>query len=191
MKIGVYVGSFNPVHKGHVQTVKYLLKNNILDRVVIIPTLDYWEKTGLIALPHRVAMWQYYANEQIIIDERKSHFSYTYEILNEVKKENPNDELYLIIGADNIKQFHKWKKVDEILENHVMIMPRDGIDVNVFFKRYKKKDKFIIANGFKNLDISSTFIRENLQNRNMKKLENIIDHEVLDYIINNNLYKGE
>jgi len=189
MKIGVYVGSFNPVHNGHISTVEYLLEENILDRVIIIPTLDYWDKKELIELHHRVAMWKIFENEKIIIDDSKSHLSYTYEVLSEVKKEYFHDEIYLIIGADNIKEFYKWKNVSEILENYVMIIPRDGIDVSDFLKNYEARDKFVIASRFVSLNISSTFIRENIKNRDMKKLENILDKQVLDYIIQNNLYK--
>lgn len=191
MKIGVYVGSFNPVHKGHIQTARYLLEKNILDRVILIPTLDYWNKKGLVKLPHRVAMLRFYENERIIVDNSKSHLPYTYEIMKEIKKEHPNDDIILIIGADNIKNFHKWEKVDEILKNYVMIIPRDGININDFLNNYEKKNKFIVVNDFKSVDISSTLIRKNIKDKNFKKVKDLIDDDVLNYIIQNNLYKGE
>ena len=51
MKIGVYVGSFNPVHIGHIKIVKYLINNNYFDKVIIIPTGNYWNKQNLTILP--------------------------------------------------------------------------------------------------------------------------------------------
>lgn len=191
MKIGIYVGSFNPVHKGHIQTVNYLLERNLLDKVIIIPTLDYWDKRGLVKLPHRVAMLKFYENKNIIIDDSKSYLPYTYEVMNAVKEEYQGDDIYLIIGADNIKEFHKWKKVDEILKNYVMIIPRDEININDLLKNYEQKNKFIVVNKFKKLDVSSTFIRENIESGNIQKLTELIDNKILDYIIKNNLYKGE
>lgn len=53
MKVGVYVGSFDPVHKGHEKIVDYLLSNNYLDKIIVIPTKDYWDKNDLLSLDIR------------------------------------------------------------------------------------------------------------------------------------------
>ena len=55
MKIGVYVGSFNPVHKGHIKVVKKVLKEYV-DKVLIVPTLSYWDKNNLISITDRINM---------------------------------------------------------------------------------------------------------------------------------------
>ena len=67
MKIGVYVGSFNPVHIGHIHIVNYLIDNNYLDKVIIIPTKGYWDKDNLIDLKHRINMLKYLENDFIMI----------------------------------------------------------------------------------------------------------------------------
>ena len=54
MKIGVYVGSFNPVHKGHIKIANYIVDNNLVDKLLIIPTQNYWGKNNLISLQDRI-----------------------------------------------------------------------------------------------------------------------------------------
>ena len=66
MKIGVYVGSFNPVHKGHIQIVNELL--NDLDKVIIVPTGNYWNKNDLVDINHRINMWKFYQNEKMVYE---------------------------------------------------------------------------------------------------------------------------
>lgn len=190
MKIGVYVGSFNPVHKAHMQIVDNLLKKNILNRVIVIPTLDYWDKKGLALLPHRVAMLKFYENEKIIVDDSKSHLSYTYEIMDAIKRENKMDDIYLIIGADNVKEFHRWKNVQSILQNHVILIPRKGINVIPYIEKFKEKDNFIIMQGDE-IDISSTNIRKFIQEGNIEQLRKDLDDDVLRYILDNKLYRED
>lgn len=190
MKVGVYVGSFNPVHKGHENIVEYLLKEKYLDKIIIIPTLNYWDKQNLINIEARTHMLNLvFKNNNIIVDNSLSKYEYTYEILNHLKEKSKADELYLIIGADNIINFHKWKNVDSILENYVIIIPRDDIDIKKYIKKYKQKDKFILTKDFKCENISSTIIRENLINGKLKCLNNIIDEHVLDYIVKEKIYE--
>ena len=66
MKIGVYVGSFNPVHKGHMKIVKHLIKNNYLDKVIVIPTGAYWDKQNLIDINDRISMLKFYERRKTL-----------------------------------------------------------------------------------------------------------------------------
>ena len=93
MKIGIFVGSFNPVHKGHIKIVKHLIENKYLDKVIIIPTGNYWNKQNLIDIDDRINMLKFYQNDSIIIDNKLNNLTYTYEIMNELKREYEN--LYL------------------------------------------------------------------------------------------------
>ena len=74
MKIGVYVGSFNPVHKGHIKIANYIVDNNLVDKLLIIPTQNYWGKTNIISLQDRVNMLKKYETSRIIIDSDFSDF---------------------------------------------------------------------------------------------------------------------
>ncbi|MBQ7140227.1 MAG: nicotinate (nicotinamide) nucleotide adenylyltransferase [Bacilli bacterium] len=183
MKIGVYVGSFNPVHIGHKYVMDYLFDNNYLDKIIVIPTKEYWNKTNLVDIKHRVNMLKFYENEKIIINDYLNDYEYTYEILNVLKRENPNNELYLIIGADNIEKFHLWKNVEEILKHKVIILNRDDIEIDKYVNKFKQKDNFIILKNFEKIDISSTEIRNNIDEKSK-----YLDYNIYKYIKSKNLY---
>ena len=68
MRLGIYIGSFNPPHRGHINVVNYLLDNDYVDRVLIIPTLGYWDKQDLISLEHRINMLKIFENDKIVVD---------------------------------------------------------------------------------------------------------------------------
>ena len=182
MKIGVYVGSFNPPHKGHIKIANHLIENKYVDKILIIPTNNYWNKTNLIDLNHRINMLNIFKNENIIINNTLNNLEYTYQIIRELKKDN--NEYSLILGADNITNFDKWKNYKELLNLELLIINRNNIDIKEHLDKINKKNKYKIIN-IKNIDISSTYIRENL---NKKDILNIIDKRVLDYIKKEKLY---
>lgn len=182
MKIGVYVGSFNPVHKGHIQIVNELL--NDLDKVIIVPTGNYWNKNDLVDINHRINMWKFYQNEKIIINETLNNLKYTYLILNELSK--IYNELFLIIGADNLIEFDKWQNYQQILNYDLIIINRNNIDINYYLNKYNIK-KYIIKNNLK-LNISSTMIRNLIKENKFDKLNQFLDDNVLNYIKKYKLY---
>ena len=186
MKIGVYVGSFNPPHKGHIKIVNHLI-NNYLDKIIIIPTGNYWEKIDLVNINDRINMLKFYENESVIIDNKNNNIEYTYQILNKLKKEYKEDSLNLIIGADNIVNLNKWKNYKEILTYNLIIINRNNIKTLDYLEMLNKKDKYIIVNDLPDIHISSTQIRNKLKN-NEKDISIYIDDCVLNYILENNLY---
>ena len=184
MKIGVYVGSFNPVHKGHKYIMDFLINNNYLDKIIVIPTMEYWDKTDLINIEHRINMLKFYENENIIVNTSLNKLKYTYEILESLNKDYPNDCLHLIIGADNLINFHQWKNIDKLLNNKVIVINRNGINIDDLLSNYNNKNNFVVINGFKEINISSSYIRNNLI-----KCKDMLDINIYNYIILNNLYK--
>ena len=187
MRLGIYVGSFDPVHKGQKKIVDYLIDNNYVDKVLVIPTGTYWDKTGIIPVNYRIDMWNYYKSDNIIIDNRYNDLEYTYMILDRLKEEC-DDELYLIIGADNVINFDKWKNYKEILNNKILVIPREGIDIEKYLDKYDNKNNFILVDGFKEMDISSTNIRDLLKRKRYDEVEEYLDKEIIEYIKKNNLY---
>lgn len=187
MRVGVYVGSFNPVHEYHMTIAKHITEKNIVDKVIVIPTLGYWDKQNLVDLNDRIKMLKFYESEKIKIDTMHNNLEYTYQILDALKKET-NDEYYLIIGADNLETLHLWKEIDKILENKILVINRDGIEVN---KYIEGKENFILVNDLPSRDISSTYIRKCIATSSYKELKNIINEKVLEYIIKNKIYKWE
>ena len=182
MKIGVFIGSFNPVHNGHVKIVNELLK--CLDKIIVVPTGNYWDKNDLIDIKHRINMWKYFETDRIIIDEQNNDLKYTYLILDNLKNKYQNDDLYLIIGADNIVDFDKWCNYKDILKYHLIIINRNDIDIKYYIKKFNIKNYLIV--NIDNINISSTLIRKLINDDN--KLNNLIDKNVLKYIKNNRLY---
>ena len=181
MKLGVYIGSFNPVHIGHIKVVNYLLDNNYLDKILIVPTLNYWDKNDLASITDRINMLSFFASDKIMIDKEHNHLIYTYELLKELEKVY-QDELYLIIGADNIINFDKWKNYEKLLEYPIIVMNRDNIDINKFIEKYPNNN-FIIINNYPYIRVSSSGIRKRIDSK-------YLDKRVFDYIKKNNLYRG-
>lgn len=187
MRVGIYVGSFDPVHKGHKMVVDYLLNNDYVDKVLVIPTGAYWDKTEIIPVNYRIDMWNYYKSDRIVVDKRYNDIEYTYMILDKLEREC-DDELYLIIGADNVINFDKWKNYQKILERKILVIPRENIEMDKYFSRYEKKDNFIVVEGFKEVDISSKEIRGLLHDGKYDEVEKYLDKEIIEYIKKNDLY---
>lgn len=181
MRIGVYVGSFNPVHKGHIEVARHLINENIVDIVLMLPTPNYWDKKDLIDIDKRVAMLKLCEEENIKVDNIHNNHLFTYEVLESLKEDYKDDKLYLIIGADNIEKFYLWKNFDEIMKNKVIVLPRYGINIDSLLSRYDK-NRFVIARGFSEINASSTEIRKNTDS-------SYLDEKVRKYIIENSLYK--
>lgn len=174
MKIGVYVGSFNPVHKGHINVANYLLDNNYVDKVIMIPTPNYWDKKNLINIEDRINMLKFYENDRIIIDTKHNEYQYTCDILESLKKEY-DGQLYLIIGSDNLEKFHLWKNVDKIMQNMIIVLKRNEDD-----KLEKFNKNFILIDKWEPLKASSTEVR------NGNTL--LLDKPVYEYIKKRKLY---
>lgn len=188
MRIGVYVGSFNPFHKGHKHVVDFLLDNDYIDKIIIIPTGNYWNKINLISTKDRVDMIKKYSSDKIIIEENINNLPYTYQVLDKLKEIYPKDTLYLIIGSDNLVNFHLWKNIDSILENKVIVLSRGEINMQEYINKFENSNNFIIANNFIKIDISSTEIRNMIKEKNYQDLSKYLDDNIIKYISENNLY---
>ncbi|MDO5440540.1 MAG: nicotinate (nicotinamide) nucleotide adenylyltransferase [Erysipelotrichaceae bacterium] len=183
MKIGIYSGSFAPVHKGHIKIVREVLKSKSVDKVLIVPTKEYWDKKINYSLKDRINMLKLYETKHIEIDTKLNNTNGTYELLSKYQSKHPNDEFYLILGADNLTQFEKWINYRKLLEYPFIIIKRDKQGCSYIKKRMKELNKtnYIILD-IPNIEISSTFIRENINNP--KLLRNKIDPRVYNYIKN-------
>ena len=184
MKIAVYVGSFNPVHKGHIKVVKKILKEYV-DKVIIVPTMSYWNKNNLISIKDRINMLKLYETKDIVIDNKNNNYEFTYQVLRNIQDEYKNDKIYLVIGDDLLKDFDKWKNVSEILKYNIIVIRRNDIEESIY-KKYENYN-FIVKNKISSKEISSTIVRNMILNNNKDVLK-YIDLKVYDYIKRNNLY---
>lgn len=176
------MGIFNPPHKGHISVANYLVNHNIVDKVIIVPTGNYWDKQNVIETKHRINMLKFFEKDNIIIDTKNTDYKYTYELMRKLKKDYPKDALYMIIGADNIVNFDKWEHYQELLNYPIIIMNRDGIDISKYTKNYQ--GDFIIVNDSPRIDVSSTISRKDINSK-------YLDKKVIDYIRKNHLYEKE
>ena len=183
MRIGVYCGSFAPVHLGHIGIVRQALKEKAADMVIIVPSSDYWNKKVAIDLDTRIKCLKVYESENIIIDEDPEDLEapYTYVLMERLLKKYPDDELCLMLGADNLTKFKDWKNSQYLLDNYpFIVMNRDDLNCEELLKQLNKEDYFLLHCD--NFDISSTFIRENLDNYEL--IRDMVDKEVVDILLN-------
>lgn len=178
MRIAVYPGSFNPVHKGHIRIARYLLKKKIADRVLIVPTGNYWDKQDLLPLEDRIAMLKIFEKDGIVIEEEENELPYTYQLMRELRKRWPENELQLVLGADNLPRFDEWKNYRELLEYPFLLVRRNGIDIKKEMAELNKNDYRILL--LKEMDISSTYIREHLEN--YEDVRGMLDIRVWRYL---------
>lgn len=209
LRIGVQIGSFNPIHYGHIRMLEHSLSK--LDKVIIVPASNPYGKTDMAELDHRLIMvWKgiediihpVLRTNIIISDIDKRVGGYTSDVLEELQKEYPNSELVLIIGEDLYEGLYNFHKAEWILENfEVMVFSRlyKKLDENksynsIFSSLVKKKITFITGWGGKN--ISSTMIREIIkQHKDLNdgsdllfKLAYYTSASVSSYIERNGLY---
>ena len=187
MKIGIYPGSFDPIHLGHIKIVNKILQDKIVDKVLIVPTGDYWTKNVVASLQDRINMVKLFANENILVEEKDNSIKATYDFLKAKEKEYKNDEIWLILGGDNLENLHKWINYMKLIEYPFIVIKRNGFNEKYIEKRfnsmYKRNFKIL---DIPNIDISSTYIRENINNKEV--LNDVLDPEVLKYIRNNHIY---
>ena len=183
MRIGIYCGSFNPVHKGHIRIVNQCLEQSLVDVVFIIPTGNYWYKTDLMDLNKRIHMLRFYEDRKIRVADQYSEYQYTYQIFEKLEEDYPYDEKILILGADNLEKFDEWMNYEYLLKFEFIIIRRNDLDQGYVENRMKQlgKENYKILN-IDNIDISSTYIRENLDDYD--KIKDLIDLEVYQFLIN-------
>lgn len=186
MKIGIFGGCFSPPHKSHQKIVLELL--NYVDKVIIVPTGNKYNKIELVDDYKRVEMLKLMFNDdRIIISdyEFKNELTYTYQTLDHFKEEYPNDEIYFITGTDNIKEIKTWRNYEYLLKTYKFLIVKRGNDnIEKVIKEWPLANLIPVDIKFKN--ISSTQIRKRIKEH--KSLYNFVDKEVIKYIIDNKLY---
>lgn len=184
MKIGIFGGTFNPPHLTHLNIARELLRLKYLDKIIFVPTGNMYNKKELIDIKYRLDMLKLmtkdYKDMTVSDYENKKQVVYTYETLDYFKKIYNNSEIYFIMGADNLKQIDSWKNSDYILNNYKFIVINRNNDIVI------KRDN-ITCFRVKNNDISSTFIRNNINNNDI--IKRYLDKNVLEYIRKEKLYE--
>ena len=169
IKTGLYGGSFNPIHIGHIQLSQALLDEHLVDEMwlLVSPQNPFKVNQKLLDDNARLELAQLAVRDipNITVSDYEFHLprpSYMVHTLEHLRKEFPEREFILIIGADNWERFPMWYKSEEILAHHqVIVYPRPGCLLQDI------PEGVTVANT-PLIDISSTEIRENIKNPNYR-----------------------
>jgi len=184
MRIGIIGGSFNPPHKMHKELGLMVLRNNLVDKVIYVPTGDKYPKNDLIEGIHRFQMLKLMCKDNLNLEvsdiEIKTGKMATYQTINYFKKLYSTDQIYFILGSDLYAELNTWKHSQYLKEQCYFIL----IDRIGFHHKLDLTDKTIICK--ENIkELSSTYIRNNL---NQAIREELLDKSVIDYIKKHKLY---
>ncbi len=192
MRIGIFGGSFNPPHKMHLRMAKELLNDDLLDKIIYVPTgSKYIYKNNLVSDQDRYNMLKIMIknDERLEVSdfELQTRNIYTYETLEYFKGIYLDDEIYFILGTDNLAYVDKWKYGIELLENNnFIVIRRSTDDIEKILKKYIKYRKNIVVSEVSESNISSTLIRDKIKNK--ENVLDFIDEDVYNYILENKLY---
>ncbi len=191
MKIGVFSGSFNPIHVGHLILANYIVEFTEIEEVwlLVSPLNPQKSENELSDKYVRLEMTKLALEAYPKIKASDFEFdlpkpSYTINTLDALKVKYPEHDFTLVIGADNWAIFESWYETDKILENYKLkIYPRLGFRIKIP-DRLKQK---VEALDSPIIEVSSTFIREGIEaDKNMRPF---LTEKVYDYIIEKGLYK--
>jgi nicotinate-nucleotide adenylyltransferase len=191
MKIGLFFGSFNPVHTGHLLIANYFVQFTHLDKIwfIVSPQNPFKANDTLLDERTRLDMLKLAINGDERFNASDFEFnltrpSYTVNTLSELQKTYPNDTFIPIIGGDNLQSFHLWKDYETIIANHeIYVYRRAGFHENPLLANHPKIKIFEVPL----LNISSTYIREMLQAE--KSVKYLVPEKVEKYIKEHKLYQ--
>lgn len=195
MIIGIYSGSFNPIHLGHVALCDYMVAQGIVDEVWLIRSPLNPLKVGTTLAPDsdRQAMLElaiagHTGLRTCTIEDDLPRPNYTIQTLRALSEHYPDDEFHLIVGADNWLIFDRWRAWDTILEDyHLIVYPRPGSflpEQPVIAGRHFATVRFVEAPLY---DLSSTEVREHIAQGECP--DGMIDPKVWNYIQQSGLYR--
>lgn len=195
MRIGVFGGSFNPPHKSHMSIARKILDECFVDKVVFVPTGDFYEKADLVSFDKRFRMVELMIRDDFRMSVssmgNKREFEFTYQVLDELKKKNPDDEIFFVCGMDNLKEFCNWRRFEYILENYrILVIRRNGIDDVPLAEMFGGLTDNIIVADLDIEEISSSTIRSKLT-KGEEDFKIYLETEVYEYIKKSGLYGNE
>jgi nicotinate-nucleotide adenylyltransferase len=190
-KIAIFGGSFDPVHKSHIQTAELIFKSFDLKKMIFVIAYTPPHKTKQYAyIEDRISMLKLAARnmqkiEISLYEARKLEMVYSYQTLDYFSSLYPEDEIYMIIGSDSLLDLPTWRNIDYMAGRYKFIVAkRPGFEIN---KNVKYLDRCIFIDK-ETENISSTEIRR-LVKEDYKKAALLLDKKVYNHIIKNGLYK--
>ncbi|MDU5185342.1 MAG: nicotinate-nucleotide adenylyltransferase [Peptoniphilus harei] len=199
-KYGIFGGSFNPIHYGHLMICEYIKEEMGLDKVIFIPTGNPPHKELELSAEDRYEMVNLAISpnpdfEISDIETTRVKLSYTVDTIRELKEIYKEEKLYFLIGLDSLFQLKTWKKIEDLsqeIEFVVALRPgyidKKEINNEIDFLRENFGTKInLIKTPL--YEISSTDLRDRIHEG--KSLRYLIPKKVLDYIEESGFYKGD
>lgn len=194
--IAVFGGSFNPPANSHINLAKQILeKHNNIEKVIFVPVNVKYNKEGLASNEDRFFMLQKICenNEGLEVSDieiTSQRQLYTIETLKLIQEKYKDNEIYFVLGTDNLKELETWHNADELLKNFKMLVLERGndsieqiIDNDSFLRRYKTS--FIKIQNIEKINLSATEIRKKVKNG--ESIKELVPKEIIDKILK--LYK--
>lgn len=185
MKIGLYFGTFNPIHVGHLAIANHLVEHSDLDQIwmVVTPLSPFKKKKSLLDNHHRLEMVYLATQNYDKLQPSNIEFNlpepnYTTHTLAHLEEKYPKHNFSLIMGEDNLKSFHKWKNYESILANYELyVYPR--ISKGSTPEQFENHAKITKVNA-PIMEVSSTAIRKDIADG--KNTQPLLDPQVWKFI---------
>ena len=193
-KIGLFFGTFNPIHVGHLALAEYIYRYTALDQIcfVVTPHNPFKKKSTLLPDRERLHLVRIALEEQEGMAASAIEFSlpqpnYTAQTLAYLREQHPEAQFSLIMGEDNLMGLHKWKNVESIIEDHdIYVYPRHGSPETSENPHLEKHPKVTVVSAPR-MEISATLIRNSFKEG--KPLRNLLPKAVFEYIEGSNLFQ--
>jgi len=200
-RVAMFGGTFNPIHRGHVTVARAVVERLDLSRLVLMPSAGPPHKSSeeLAPAEDRLAMCRLAAAEDSHLavsdlELRRPPPSYTVDTLAELHREHPAAELLLVIGADMLRDFHLWRRFDEIARRARLItLPRPGVTIGPLAELRRALGDAAAEQILRDVqdtplvDISSTEIRRRLAAG--RPVDDLVSEAVARYIVEHGLYR--
>ncbi|NOR73609.1 MAG: nicotinate-nucleotide adenylyltransferase [Draconibacterium sp.] len=191
LKIGLYFGSYNPIHIGHLAIANYLVEYTDIDQLwfVVSPQNPHKNKSNLLDDYQRFEMVYRAVEGDNRLRASNIEFnlpkpSYTVNTLAYLNEQHPDYNFHILMGSDNLDFFHKWKNYKTIVENYgVIVYPRPGFDES----KFQLHKNITIVKGAPLMEISSSFIRKAIHEE--KNIRHFMPTKSFEYLEEMNFYK--
>ena len=189
-KIGIYSGSFNPIHHGHVMLANYLVEFSDLDELwfVVSPQNPLKQKSELLDDQERLKMVQLAVGDdpRFHVSDVEMHLSrpsYTINTLTALSEQYPDFQFVFICGMDSLQNFKNWRDYQKILDNYeLLVFPREGYDGGDLINH---PSVTILKTPI--LEISSTFIRQSMKEG--RDVRHFVPERVFLYMKENHFFE--
>lgn len=192
-KVGLFFGSFNPIHIGHLILANYILENSDMAELwfVVSPQNPFKDKKTLLNDHNRLDMVQLSVKNYPKMRASNVEFSlpkpsYTIDTLTYLKEKYPDHSFALIMGEDNLKGLPKWKNAEKLIENHQIIVYPRIFEGEKQHNEYLKHENISMINA-PIIELSATEIRNMIKNG--KNVRPMLPPEVYEYLDGSNFYK--